>query len=98
MAHFANHVTESDEIQIVQFNVTLSWSWGSSYRVIGVRSAQVMVEGCSTSAEAITKAIEMCKPLREDPPTNVSATVDTFTRRIPKKIGSGSTVQVDDDE
>lgn len=72
----------------MQFTVSLQWG---AYRAIGASSINVAVEGCSTSSEAIDKAIAICKPLREDAPSHVSADHYTFERAKPKQVGNGTT-------
>lgn len=74
---------ERKQETVVQFSVSLDWDlWHAE----GVRSVQVNVHGCSTSSEAITKALAIVRPLREDPPKRVNASMEEFTRDIPEAL------------
>ena len=68
---------------VVSFTVTLTWD---NWRSQGVRSVTVGIEGCSTSSEAIEKAIATVKPLREDAPKNASSSCDTWEREKPAAL------------
>lgn len=82
---------------VVQFHVQLSYERDYHSNVEGVTSIGLTVEGCSTSSEAIEKAIAMVRPLREDQPRTVSANLEKFEREKPLKVGSGQTADAEQD-
>lgn len=79
---------------VVHFKITLNWD---QWHTPGINAVDVTVEGCTTSSQAIDKAIEIVRPLREDRPKRVSAQLEEFERPIPKQVGNGSTVRLPPD-
>ena len=75
--------TERQMETVVIFRVSLSYG---GWRSTGVTSVTLVVDGVDTSSQAIDKAIAMVKVLREDKPSQVTATMDSYEREIPRQI------------
>jgi hypothetical protein len=78
---------------VTAFHVSLRWQSGYT-TVEQVTSVDVTTVGQGTSSEAITRAIEMVKPLRVDAPQSVNASMTTFEREITELIGDGTSITV----
>ena len=83
MGYKASGSREREMETVVVFRVSLSYG---AWRATGVTSVNVVVDGVDTSSQAIDKAIAMVKVLREDKPSQVSATMDSYEREIPRQI------------
>jgi hypothetical protein len=81
--------------QVAQFIVELKWSsdyYGSSSPwPVGLAQVKIVIEGVATSTEAIEKAKSILASVRQDEPRETKVELKTASRRIPKKIGNGST-------
>src|SRR5258706_115393 len=88
-------VIDPDMEEVAQFKVDMKWGheyYGSeSVMPVGLLNVSIVVEGVATSTQAIEKAKEILKPVREDEPRETKAELRKSKRRLPKKIGEGST-------
>jgi hypothetical protein len=81
--------------EVAQFLVSMRWGqeyYGSSPMSVGLSYVQIVIEGVATSTQAIEKAKEILKEVREDEPRETKAELKTTKRRIPKRVGTGSTI------
>ena len=89
------NIIDPDYEDVAQFLVEMKWCpeyYGNVIMPTGLNRATIVIEGVATSTQAIEKAKAILKSVREDEPRETKAELKTAKRRIPKSIGSGSTI------